>query len=56
MHAGKGYFKNENTASPEEKRMIAGYIIKAVRLHRDYSMDIEFNISEAEYLNGMQME
>ena len=45
-----------DTASPEEKRMIAGYIIKAVRLHRDYSMDIEFNISEAEYLNGMQME
>ena len=45
-----------DTASPEEKRMIAGYIIKAVRLHRDYSMDIEFNISEAEYLNGMKME
>ena len=44
-----------DTASPEEKRMIAGYIIKAVKLHRDYSMDIEFSISEAEYLNGMQM-
>lgn len=45
-----------DTASAEEKRMIAANIIKAVKLHRDYSMDIEFSISEAEYLNGMQMQ
>lgn len=44
-----------DTASAEEKRIIAANIIKAVKLHRDYSMDIEFSISEAEYLNGMQM-
>lgn len=42
-------------ASPEEKRMIASYIIKAVTLSRGYDIQIELNISEAQYLNGMEM-
>ena len=45
-----------DSASIEEKRMIASYIIKAVTITRDYNLKIEFNISEAQYLNGMQME
>ena len=44
-----------DSASIEEKRMIASYIIKAVTITRDYNLKIEFNISEAQYLNGMQM-
>lgn len=42
-------------ASLEEKRMIASYIIRAVTLTRNYGINIEFNISEAQYLNGMDM-
>lgn len=43
-----------DSASIEEKRMIASYIIKAVTIARDYNLKIEFNISEAQYLNGLQ--
>ncbi len=42
-------------ASQEEKKMIASYIMKAVTLTRDYGIQIEFNISEAQYLSGMEM-
>lgn len=42
-------------ASPEEKRMISSYIIKAVTLSRGYDIQIDFNISEAQYFNGMEM-
>ncbi len=42
-------------ASPEEKKVVASYIIKAVTLTRDYGIQVEFNISEAQYLNGMQL-
>lgn len=42
-------------ASPAEKRMVASYIIKAVTLTRDYGIQVEFNITEAQYLNGMEM-
>lgn len=42
-------------APPEEKRMVASYIIKAVTLSRDYGLQVEFNISEAQYLSGMGM-
>lgn len=42
-------------ASPEEKRMIASYIVKAVTLSRGYDIQIELNISKAQYLNGMEM-
>jgi len=42
-------------APQEEKKMIASYILKAVTLTRDYGIQIEFNISEAQYLNGMEM-
>lgn len=43
-----------DSASIEEKRMIASYIIKAVTITREYNLKIEFNISEAQYLNGMR--
>lgn len=44
-----------DSASPQEKKMIASYMIKAVTLTRDYGIQVEFNISEAQYLNGMEM-
>lgn len=44
-----------DSASPEEKRVVASYIIKAVTLTRDYGIQVEFNISEAQYLSGMEM-
>ena len=44
-----------DTAAPEEKRMIAAYIVKAVTLSRDYDIQVEFNISETQYLNGMDL-
>lgn len=44
-----------DSASIEEKKMIASYIFKAATLSRDYKMQIEFNISEAQYLSGMEM-
>lgn len=42
-------------ASPQEKKMVASYIIKAVTLTRGYGIQVEFNISEAQYLGGMEM-
>lgn len=42
-------------ASAEEKKMVASYVIKAVSLTRNYGIQIEFNISEAQYLSGMEM-
>ncbi len=44
-----------DSASIEEKKMIASYVFKAVTISRDYKLQIEFNISEAQYLNGMEM-
>ena len=44
-----------DSASPEEKKMVASYMIKAVTLTRNYGIQIEFNISEAQYLSGMEM-
>lgn len=43
------------TASLDEKRVVASYIIKAVTLSRDYNIKVEFNITEAQYLSGMDM-
>ena len=45
-----------DAASIEEKKMIASYLIKAVTLTRDYGIQVEFNMSEAQYLGGMEME
>ena len=45
-----------DSASPQEKKIIASYIIKAVTLTRDYGIQVEFNISEAQYLGGMEMD
>ncbi len=42
-------------ASSEEQKMIASYMIKAVSISRDYHMDIELNLSEAQILNGMSL-
>lgn len=44
-----------DTATRPEKKLIASQIIKAVTLSREYGIQIEFNISEAQYLNGMEM-
>lgn len=44
-----------DSTSREEKKMVASYMIKAVTLTRDYGIQIEFNISEAQYLSGMEM-
>lgn len=44
-----------DSATIEEKKMIATQLIRAVTLTRDYSIQIEFNISEAQYLGGMEM-
>lgn len=35
--------------------MVVSYIIKVVTLTRDYDIQVEFNISEAQYLSGMEM-
>ena len=45
-----------DSASPQEKKAIASYMIKAVTLTRGYGIQVEFNISEAQYLGGMEME
>jgi Site-specific recombinases, DNA invertase Pin homologs len=45
-----------SNASIDEKKVIAGYLVKAVTLTRDYGIQIEFNISEAQYLSGMEMQ
>ena len=44
-----------DTVSIEEKKMVASYLIKTVTLTRDYGIQIEFNVSEAQYLGGMEM-
>lgn len=44
-----------DSASPQEKKMIASYLIKAVTLTRGYGIRVEFNISEAQYLGGLEM-
>ena len=36
-------------------KMVASYVMKAVTLTRDYGIQIEFNISEAQYLGGRDM-
>ena len=43
-------------ASREEKKVIASQLIKAVTLTRGYEMQVEFNITEAQYLSGLLME
>ena len=43
------------SASIDEKKVIAAHLIKAVTLERGYQMSVEFNISEAQYLTGMDM-
>ena len=42
-------------ASLEEKRAVAAFLIKSVTLTRGYGMQVEFNISEAQYLNGLDI-
>ena len=43
-------------ATPDEKKLVAANLIRAVRLTRNYGIEVEFNISEAQYLNGLEME
>ena len=35
------------------KKMICGYIIKRVRVYRDYQLSVEFNINVEQFLNGI---
>lgn len=42
-------------ASLEEKRAVAAFLIKSVTLTRGYGMQVEFNISEAQYLGGLDI-
>lgn len=35
------------------KKMICGYIIKQVKVYRDYKLDVEFNITVKQFLNGI---
>lgn len=44
-----------DAASIEEKKMIASKMIQAVTISRDYQLRVDFSISEAQYLNGMNM-
>ena len=44
-----------DSASIDEKKVIASQLIKAVTLTRNYGIQIEFSISEAQFLNGMEM-
>ena len=44
-----------DAASPAERKLIASHLIKAVTLTRGYGIQIDFNISEAQYLNGMEL-
>ena len=43
-------------ATPDEKKLVAANLIRAVRLTRNYGIEVDFNISEAQYLNGLEME
>lgn len=40
-----------DSAAIEEKKVIASYLIKAVTLTRGYGIQVDFNISEAQFLN-----
>lgn len=42
-----------DNATPAERKLIASHLIRAVTLTRGYGIQIDFNISEAQYLNGM---
>lgn len=44
-----------DAASIEEKKMITSQMIQAVTISRDYQLRVDFSISEAQYLNGMNM-
>ena len=44
-----------DNATPAERKLIASHLIRAVTLTRGYGIQIDFNISEAQYLNGMEM-
>ena len=41
------------TATPEERRMIAAHIIKSVTVSKGYEIKIELKITEAQYLQGL---
>ena len=43
------------TASVEEKKIVVSYLIKAVTLSRGYELNVEFQINEAQFLQGMEM-
>lgn len=42
-------------ASQDEKKIVASCIISEVKISRGYQLQVKFNISEAQYLSGMEM-
>ena len=42
-------------AGSDEKKLVAADLIRAVRLTRNYGIEVDFNISEAQYLNRLEM-
>ena len=43
-------------ADTDKKKLVAANLIRAVRLMRNYGIEVDFNTSEAQYLNGLEME
>ena len=43
------------SASPAEKKIVASYLIKAVTVSRGYELQVEFQINEAQFLQGLEM-
>ena len=44
-----------SSASLAEKKIVASHLIKAVTLSRGYELQVEFQINEAQFLQGMEM-
>ena len=43
-------------ADTDKKKLVAANLIRAVRLMSNYGIEVDFNTSEAQYLNGLEME
>lgn len=44
-----------DNATLAERKLIASHLIRAVTLTRGYGIQVDFNISEVQYLNGMEL-
>jgi len=43
-------------SSPDVKKMIASYMIERVTVSREYEVNVDLNITEAQFFGGMKME